>query len=576
MNDFKAQLAEIRRQMLEKRGAEQTRTKAGVNLTLESQVPGGQESRVTSPASARVREESTKSSQFSERNERESRYDRNPPETLLGEADDRNVPASDDVQVVVGIDFGTSTTKVCVRELLGDSDDVRIYAVPLGGTFELCPSAVAVEGGRVYFGHDAIAKAGRTGARTFAHLKVCFACGVAGRGAPLLDCTAFREPGGACSGRFRGPGDSTVSAYELAALFLAWVRSEVVAFLPKVFGDGRRFACTYHVGVPLGHLGDNPKLETEYAQMACLAFRELVRVSQGKALVDALTEMGEVCRRGDDRSSGARVDVSTEAEAALMAFAKSPGAEKGLYGVVDIGAWTTDTAFFWLAPAEANGGIPEIVFLGADSKRVAVNHLDEQIARYCLDVWGVHETREAAGTGEDTPHSVVEKTRRLREEGGLGDGYTEPVAAGPFLIRRRRRALMRAAIELGRQHTFERIREGFHRALNEAREREPEPSRWEGFPTYVVGGGAAEPALWKGIERATPVSGGLSRLPFARPVGGIREADIARYVVATGLAFPKALMPDSLQPRDVPAVDRNAQLAVRSRSKRYEVYENDK
>src|SRR3970040_2189133 len=98
-------------------------------------------------------------------------------------------PKTGDRILNIGIDYGTSTTKVCIRESLGEMEDVKTFPVNLDdsnpGTWQLLdPSVLIIDSGRLYFGTEA-QRRNSSKAVTLPYLKVCLACEAEGGGEPL-------------------------------------------------------------------------------------------------------------------------------------------------------------------------------------------------------------------------------------------------------------------------------------------------------------------------------------------------------------------------------------------------------
>jgi hypothetical protein len=86
----------------------------------------------------------------------------------------------------IGIDFGTSMTKVCVRQALGEGEDIPIIPLILGRS-PLCPSLAAISRDQLFFGQEA-ERHQNSSATLLPYLKACLACEVERETPPLAAC----------------------------------------------------------------------------------------------------------------------------------------------------------------------------------------------------------------------------------------------------------------------------------------------------------------------------------------------------------------------------------------------------
>ena len=192
---------------------------------------------------------------------------------------DTGVPA-----VNIGLDFGTSTTKVCARLALG-GDEHPIYVLRIGGGAEaLCPSLVLVDRiGSLYFGSEAEKRAFEDGTRVFPHLKTCLACEAHDADKRLSDCLSYQKEG-RCQGLF--PGD--VRASDLITCFLAWAMREARKSLPADLRASSAIRFTYNLGVPVEQLDRDSSLRDTYRMIAFRAWLLSEGMRQGIRLETAM------------------------------------------------------------------------------------------------------------------------------------------------------------------------------------------------------------------------------------------------------------------------------------------------
>jgi hypothetical protein len=173
------------------------------------------------------------------------------------------------------------------------------------------------------------------------------------------------------------------------------------------------------------------------------------------------------------------VELCPESLATISSYALSPEAEQGLYGVVDIGAWTTDVSFFRLTDIDRDQtGVSKVAFYAARSHRVAANAIDER----CMPL--VLEPDEA----RVPPSEELLATIRDQRERGTFEKETLRLGEKSFTPRA-------SALEFSRDLVAEGIQRRFISTFKDAYDKEKIESRWNNVRLLYSGGGASEPRL---------------------------------------------------------------------------------
>ena len=441
------------------------------------------------------------------------------------------------------MDLGTSSTKVCVRERGKSPDEVATFActLPDEGGF-LCPSLVALRGGRLYFGSRAETESDQPASLTFPHLKVCLTCEAEVGGHKLSDCTSCSNEG-RCSGVFSQPSltGSSLKASDLAICFLAWVMGSIGNSLPSELKQGQPGdpRLTFNVGVPVRYLDEEPRLKKAYWRVVSHAWRLARGVTQGIDLQTIRNWIDQLDAHGLPTEQELPVQLKTEAEAAIVSWLMSPEFLPGPYCLIDIGAWTTDVSLFRKESEPKMATLPAIAFLSADTYRLAVNEVDERALRALQELWPPEWSVN--------PPIHLRRVRLSRESGAWIKQEFE-------VNRRPRRGLSPSVLQFARECVAGRLLFRFHETLIAGRFKH-DISDWEGFQIFVAGGGAAESALW---EEIPPNSGEkvqhIDKAPTAGLAGSLSDQTRARLLVAAGLAVPLELWPDLVPPSQVPVV----------------------
>lgn len=443
----------------------------------------------------------------------------------------------------VGVDFGTSKSKVCVRQALGEGEDIPIVPLTLE-TSPLCPSLVGIAGGRVYFGEEAERRRS-SGAILLPYLKACLACEVERKTPPLAACGLTRGAEPRCHGEFLyGNGRSRrIWASDAATLYLAWVMGQARRVMPRSLVGRTQVGFTYNLGVPLDQLDRDSSLLRKYLEIAFRAWRLSEGITQGLPIEKALGWLGALRGMPIPRPETNYVQLCGETGAAIVSCALSPNMPSGLYGLVDVGAWTTDISFFRLTdPFRSVHGRHELAFYGARTHRIAVNDLDGRSMQGIRDLWELKEDAAQLASMAISPTVLCDQ----REQGTFGEVE--------FMVKNFRKRPARPVLDYARACVAERLLTRFHTTLLEASEKEKQAEIWRGFLVYVMGGGVHEPSLWEDWAARTPVVGTLEPLPFGSLELDLDEALSWRFPVAVGLAYPLGMWPKVLLPSQVAPV----------------------
>lgn len=443
----------------------------------------------------------------------------------------------------IGIDFGTSTTKVCVRSLAKDAQVqvLSIDAEAQSGT-RLCPSSVGVCEGQVFFGRQAEDVHRLRGGQIYRQLKVCLGCevGIDPAVAPSW-CQNLREPGsGRCSACFAvGRPDRQALASDLITLFLAWAMGSSRAALTRELEQRVVPRTTYSISAPIDQMDEGLELNGEYARIVFNAWRLSGGVRQGMPIDEALRWVAKAQSVEMPNVDDLLVELCPEGGAGIAGFALAPEMDEGLYCLVDIGAWTTEISFFRFSDVGvAQTGVPVRAFYASRSHRVAANEIDDRTREHLTTVY--------LRTIKDDP-GLVEAIRDQRERRKFGDESLEPFLSKP------RDVPKPTPLRLAQDTVAEGIFQSFMSTLKEAFQKEKSVGAWEGkLRLLFAGGGSKDAVLHQSIEHV--FINGIEDVPPPSDLLGLPAADDYRhFLVAYGLAqgsqrWPRDLLPTQTLP----------------------------
>jgi len=411
----------------------------------------------------------------------------------------------------LGIDYGTATSKMVLREYGPDGERAHIV-FPSSNRGRLrdfrVPSAVCLEGGRLWFGAEAAARQSLRDVKTWCSIKMRVASPQEfhGLAAPLAE---------------------GITADDLATLTIAYLLQEGKRAADSV---SRHYqtppAFSFTLGVPMSEL-DHSHLRGHFADIAQRAthivgrpaapdLRLGIPVLEGWMLV---SEADDALRRGP--ASEARRWVRSEVEAALLWPYKSGDTEPGIYAAVDVGAGTTSAAFFEIASRTAgNGSVPDARtagFFGTTCLAPGADAVDQALVMF----------------------------------GNTSD---------PAAMRAKENAVIARVGEFAVAGVVSQICQTYALAFDRAWEKHPRPASWDGYRLLLTGGGSEIDIVRRKLSlRAGPKLRHSPQLVDAAAPSdlereGFAAADLRHLTVAYGLSHYDARVPSITTPGDTAEV----------------------
>jgi hypothetical protein len=268
----------------------------------------------------------------------------------------------------LGIDYGTSTSKVVVRDYGAPGGERASVLVATDG-FRFSSSVLSV-GDELFFGKN---RGAAIPGRWYDSIKMRVAGEVKG------DLARYCYPA-------MQPLPTGLTAGDLATLTIWWLiglgRTAVESLAPRIAESGIALGMT--VGVPMSFFRD-PTINAAFlriARTAWLLHRRIGNVVDGRiAVSDAKNALQSIRSATDVKpvpEDEVRDWIRAEAEAAMWWPFQSPAVPSGPYCKVDIGAGTTNASVFRLE------GTPRerIAFFGADSQPFGMDAIDDALGRW--------------------------------------------------------------------------------------------------------------------------------------------------------------------------------------------------
>ncbi len=440
--------------------------------------------------------------------------------------------------VVVGIDFGTSGTKI----VFGDTTSDRHYLVSFGESADgalpfILPSVVRLKGENLLFHSDDSAEPSDLELRAF---KVCLAC--------QLELALCRQ----CAYRSDRPGvfvrqSDHVTAEEVATWYLAYVIGLCKREMNRRWGGGFELRPLYNIGAPIDQWNAHQGKEL-FTRVAFYAERLSDTVVEGMTVADIRASYAQI-RSSNSALPGEKeqnVFVQPETAAGLMSFVTSPRVPAGLYGIVDVGAGTTDVSFFRLADF-TTGEPRRMSFYDAKTDVVGSGDLDRSLAR-------IAATR-IANLSDGSPE-LLRAARIAKERLDAKGGCEITVASGSAKF-------SRPDINDCFAPVLKQMVQTYVQTNHRAYKKENLVKRWEEFTVIPLGGGMRCPPVLEGFQATYP-STYNKRIKFSPMVAppdfecnASAKYNFNLVAVAYGLSFSPLDFPEILSPSAVAPMDFN-------------------
>ncbi len=417
-------------------------------------------------------------------------------------------------RVHLGIDYGTSTSKIVIRDY-GAPGGERAFVLADNGSYRF-PSAVTVSGNILRL--QTSDRAGDRKARVLESLKMRVAAEVKGNVERYCYAPIQELP----------PG---LMATDLATLTVARLIDKSARAAMDSCGTDLAFGMT--LGVPMSFYTDRAlrKAFLRIARAAWRLWRSNVLNGDVISIAEAQRYLAETFAAIDSApiaDDEVRDWIRSEAEAAMWWAFQSPSVPAGPYAKVDVGAGTTNSSVFRIVDQYSRGRWvkEKLAFFGAYSTPVGMDAVDEG-----LSTW-----------------KGMPVENRLDLRGSEDDLLQNPAARASCdnAINGIRRAFSNAWM-----HGFDTYRNSRH-----------EVQRWrEAAQVFVIGGGSLVKAIREAVNehpqrrysslpvREMECPADLDLPGFgAVPQEALPFLSVAYGLSNLGLAIPEVRTPDEIEP----------------------------
>lgn len=426
------------------------------------------------------------------------------------------------IPIILGIDMGTSTTKVVWREV----DNERAYPLCFGAQQNrlehyLLPTIVAFDGSHFAGGSDVDGLLRNNHrAEIFSNFKMCLAC----VSSEKTDCNLERCPLSHWRPLLaRSRNEETLGSGEAIETVGALHLGKVISSSRKLIEENLRsrgviaqIPWTANMAAPVEHMGEKSVLGAfervlKVGWLMADIFDESPGPRELEDLLDCYQSARELASR---RALDCFVYPEVAAEMASMYLSRS--ARDGLYAFVDVGGGTVDASIFRLYSADE--GL-RLSFYGAVVLKAGAAHL-ESIA-----------SRQLAERSMNWFRSIKEGGSSLDEP-----SFFQPEEATHFLET--------ASVWIG-----SRVEKELRRLLKSAFGKEQDSTRWRDLH-LLFGGGGAELQVYSNASKSAfggvATNLALEKLPVPQDfqMNGMPPHVFHRFAVAYGLSFNVVNLPD--------------------------------
>ena len=414
------------------------------------------------------------------------------------------------VTITVGLDFGTSTIKaIATFKFPSLHKSPEQMVIPIGGQF--CFPSVAYEQDTNLIVGEPLESC----ARVYRSVKVC------------LRCSALKEKG--CRNCFKNARLSAeIVSWAILYFAVLAVRSHILQRFPaETYTIDWTKDVERNMGIPLDGSEQMPlhKLFRDILWRAVQHGSDVQKCTRISELVGQYKSLQDDHCPPDEYSN---CFIFPEALVAVNAFLHSQQSiENGLYFICDVGAGTTDVAFFRFAQEIEK----PIVFYGASCERAGGDDFAHALAQ--------------VGSGGSVDPLSEERIRMVNEQ--LRNGLDWRKLGPPY----------RPNCPSVFKGVYDQILSGRARAFHRAIKKENVFRYWKDLQGAIIGGGSQITGVTDTCMDPLRTGAGdpqqeyiyPDRMSF-RPLSGLKNATPLHWI-AYGLSWPRAEFYEAWQPNEV-------------------------
>ncbi len=386
--------------------------------------------------------------------------------------------------IMVGLDFGTSSTKVLYRDYeKGARGEVFpiffTHDIPKYSEF-LLPSVVSFYNDRLFFGKEPLPDKD-----SFLSLKSCLGC----LGGAFQDTCPQNKKRKDCI-QIENDNKESFSKKFLAALYLAYVVNEVYKVLDAKYGKEFDLKLICNMGIPVAYY-QNPECKKLFSDIFASAEYMKGNIRQGiftqEALQHCLQAFSDIKEIPDNQKN---TNVLEETYAPIFSDLLQPSYQgAGKHVIVDVGAGTTDIVVFDFPEINFKNGLPVIPTLDPESFSVGGDNIDEKILRNFENDECFQNNRNSLLYAIRTAKHNAEKNNNFNFE-LEGESYSVDI-----------KKYKKASSEVA-----DKIYESYRATAYKAYQKRKKESEWEKMTLYRIGGGSQIQSISNILKTPLPLN----------------------------------------------------------------------
>ena len=444
-----------------------------------------------------------------------------------------------------GIDFGTSSTKVFLREVIKGKTYAYQFQDHLEALGPFCwPSTVRIYDGRLYFG--TVAEKMNYG-RTIRSFKVCLACAngyVNNKQCPFKSCLINNDSLGSYVVNMKSSLSVCLHPWEIASLYIANILNILTNGLMKDPSFGLSSKYTFNMSAPLDMVNrENTRMTFEKVLYIANSMKD--EIHQGIEIEKAISALDKQIRAFQKvpESAERHTFIVPETHAAMVGYVVSGKAEPGLYAAIDVGAGTTDVAIFRYSQKLA---ARDVAYYIADTDLIGGDDIDRAILELIVDKkdMAIEEKEKLLG-------NIRHLKRNYDENKGLSI-YDKQYSSDNII------SSVKSDLDKMYNH--------YKKTWGKGYQKEMRPNHWKDLYILLLGGCNQLPFVRNRISEDNPsntfqgIIKNISVHPLQLPtdievLGSTNHTNINEYVsiltLAYGLSFHIAENPDYFTPHEV-------------------------
>lgn len=442
--------------------------------------------------------------------------------------------------ITVGIDFGTSRTKIVYRDVAENIVNIILFEDMRGNKVYFLPSLVSVKKGKLYFGY--MAEEIDDPDYIFRSFKTCLAC----QGDSINRNMCRKEN---IRGFFiinQGMKTFKISALQITIFYLAWLIKFVKKQVEKIYTKPLKFV--YTMGIPINYL-ENESVRDLFMKAIFYAERLSEEIEQEFDIEEAIN----ILEKKINETTSLPPDevrltfVQPESIASVISYIESPEVNIGLHTIIDIGAATSDITVFRLMDYPDKFTIH---VYASDSYLIGCDDMDSEI----FDM-----TRKLV---ERNPMDEVDMIKLLNQISRSKDQLTHSSFLHLF-IDGKTIIIPSSELENIWDSFVGKLRKYYEETWHKAYPKEKRESHWKEYALFMLGGGSRIPYIkrkisnfypWNKIEKIIPLEMKIPaklKKEYADSPEVINNFDLLS--VAYGLSihparWPKMSLPSNVEP----------------------------